>query len=170
MYFPSSEWLTAQWIRERVGFKYVELPESEIAGAETILQQRWKPILNPPKEPSMSPRFTQDELWKRFGSLPSSRISSLTGKSYHDIIHTNPTDRIYTIRYSSGNEIGVTLEDVYALYRELYTCGKLTNGHMEQHCREILGWSSWHAPGSAMFALLPLLDDHIQVKRGKLSV
>jgi hypothetical protein len=52
------------------------------------------------------------------------------------------------------------LVDIYALYRELYTRGELTNDHMEQHSRKILGWSSWHAPGSAMFALLPLLDDH----------
>jgi hypothetical protein len=54
----------------------------------------------------MSLRFTQDELWKRFGTLPSSRISSrmssLTGKSYHDIIHTNliritPTEHIRSV-------------------------------------------------------------------------
>lgn len=121
-------------------------------------------------EASMSPRFIKDELWKRFLALPSSRIYSLTGRSYHDIVDTNLTSQTYTIRYPSGNDIVVTLEDVNAVYCALYARGELTNDHMEEHCREILRWPRWHAPGSAMFAILPRLDDHIQVTRGKLSV
>ena len=39
--------ITAKWIQDKVSFKFVEVPESEIGIFETYLRENWKPILNP---------------------------------------------------------------------------------------------------------------------------
>ena len=40
------DWLTADWIRKRVKFQYVEMDKGEINSAERELLNKWKPALN----------------------------------------------------------------------------------------------------------------------------
>ena len=44
---PEVNRLTRDWIRQRISFRCVELPQDEISGAESFLRERWKPLLNP---------------------------------------------------------------------------------------------------------------------------
>ena len=39
--------LTSKWIRGSVTFRYVEVPERELAALEIELRRHWQPILNP---------------------------------------------------------------------------------------------------------------------------
>jgi transcriptional regulator with XRE-family HTH domain len=119
-----------------------------------------------------NPRFSREQLWKEFLAVAEEYgdqdIDSLTGQSSHRIISLDDGRHEYEIEYGtkSASRATVTLEDLYALYCELYRNGVLSNKHMREHLGQILpGWRSWHAPGSAMFAILPLLDDKI-VKAG----
>ena len=121
----------------------------------------------------MVPRYSEEELWTRLLAVLAHReqINSLTGREFHRVVRIRHSERAYEIEYESGNRPKpISLEYLAALYRELYEVGKLTNNHMGKHYKRILGWSSWHAPGSAMMAILPLIDDDIGVERGQLHL
>jgi len=119
-----------------------------------------------------TPRYSLQEIWNKIPSLykEGTIIHSLTGRKYHHIIWIDETTQQYKIKYESGNTKKISIEDLYVLYSELYKIGSLTNSYMQQHCERLLDWSKWHAPGSAMFALLPFLDDNIQVQKGELHI
>jgi hypothetical protein len=116
------------------------------------------------------PKLSEDEVWKRVRGLDGQRVTSLTGRSSHRIALVDSAERCYEVRYNSGNAAIVTLDELYALYRELYAHGSLTNLYMRENVRRVLGWDSWNRPGSAMFAILPLIDDAIQIARGSLRI
>jgi hypothetical protein len=116
------------------------------------------------------PQLSEDEVWTRVRSLDGQTITSLTGTSSHRIAVLNDADRRYEVHYSSGNTAIVSLDKLYALYGELYAPGSLTNSYMKGNVHRILGWDSWHRPGSAMLAILPLIDEAIQIERGLLRI
>jgi len=118
------------------------------------------------------PRYSKDELWERFVHFVrhTTMIKSLTGKSSHKIAHLDEFQKTYDVEYNSGNIRKVKLDDLYNLYKELYGNQYLDSPYMTQNHKRILGWSDWHAPGSAMMAILPHLDDDIKVERGKLYI
>jgi hypothetical protein len=130
------------------------------------------------KEPSQAgrtmattkPRFKLDDFWTRLTGLEGRTIESLTGSDRHRIVRVDRAKKEYQIEYESGNRIVVRLDDLYALYRELYAHGSLSNSYMRSNCQRILGWKTWNRPGSAMFAILRLIDDTIRSKGGSLHL
>lgn len=118
----------------------------------------------------MAPRLSQSELWDGVRRLEGQTIPSLTGQSSHQVVSVNEKAKQYEVQYPSSNRVVVTLEQLYALYRELYARGALTNTYMRANVHRVLGWSSWNRPGSAMFAILPRIDDLIQVSGGALRI
>jgi transcriptional regulator with XRE-family HTH domain len=131
---------------------------------------RTAPIPDPRRAITGSPRLTPDEICTRLSGLQGRTIESLTGRSQHRIAWVDPAKGEYEIEYESGNRIVVRLEDLYALYRELYVHGSLSNSYMKSNCQRILGWKTWNRPGSAMFAILPLVDETIRSDRGSLRL
>jgi transcriptional regulator with XRE-family HTH domain len=117
-----------------------------------------------------TPRFSFQEISTRVAGLRGSHVSSLTGRSSHRIVSVDPTKREYEIEYVSGNRLMVSMDDLYALYRELYARGSLDGSYVSKNVQRILGWSNWHAPGRTLFAILPLIDDSIRVAGGALSL
>jgi hypothetical protein len=117
-----------------------------------------------------APRLSQDELWAGICNLEGQRIESLTGKSSHRVGSVDKVQKRYEVKYKSGSVAVVSSDELYALYRELYARGSLTNSYMTENARKVLGWESWNRPGSVMFAILPLIDNSIQVDGGSLRV
>jgi hypothetical protein len=117
-----------------------------------------------------TPRFSQDEIWASVCKLQGQQIASLTGRSGHQVASVDQAGKRYEVEYDSGKRIEVSSDELYALYRELYARGSLTNQYMKVNARPVLGWSSWNAPGSAMFAILPRIDDAIGVEGGSLRI
>ena len=116
------------------------------------------------------PRLSQDEVWTRVRDIDGQRITSLTGSSSHRVALVDEAERRYEVRYNSGNTAIVGLDELYALYSELYAHGSLTNSYLRDNVHRTLGWNSWNRPGSAMFAILPLIDDAIQIVGGSLRI
>ena len=116
------------------------------------------------------PQLTKQQLWKKLMALNGATISSLTGRSSHTIAAVDQSRQQYIVAYNSGNERTVKLDELYALYLTLCRSGSLINTNMERDCKQILGWKHWHAPGSAMFAVLPRLDKQIRSEGGNLYV
>jgi transcriptional regulator with XRE-family HTH domain len=117
-----------------------------------------------------APRFTFEEICSRVAGLRGSRVPSVTGRSSHRIVGVDPAKREYEIEYASGNRILVRMDDLYALYRELYARGSIDGTYVSDNVQRILGWKTWHAPGRALFAILPLVDDSIRSTGGALSL
>ena len=67
-----------------------------------------------------APRYSLDEICTRIGGLLGNRIESLTGTSFHRIVRVDPAKREYEIEYPSRRRMIVRLDDLYALYREIY--------------------------------------------------
>lgn len=117
-----------------------------------------------------APRFSQVQVWDRVRQLQGQTIQSLTGMSAHRIAAVDDVGKRYEVRYPSGRSAFVTSDELYALYHELYARGTLTNSYMRANVRRVLGWASWNAPGSAMFAVLPRIDEAIEAVRGSLRI
>lgn len=117
--------------------------------------------------------LSQSAIWNRIKSICSKReeIESLAQRKRHKIIAVSEVgvEKQYTIRYESGNTIGVKLTDVYNVYKELYRRKRLESTYMEENYERILpDWPRWHAPGRAILAILPKLDENIEVEyRGR---
>ena len=124
-----------------------------------------------------APRLSQEELWARLCKLwarlcklKCREISSLNSRSSYRIVSVDQMAKRYEVEYTSGTRFVVSSDELYALYRELYGRGSLTDSYMKDNARRVLGWSSWNRPGSAMFAILPLIDDGIRNVRGSLCL
>jgi hypothetical protein len=117
-----------------------------------------------------APRLSQEELWARLCKLKCREISSLDSRSSYRIASVDRAAERYEVEYTSGKRFVVSSDELYALYRELYGRGSLTNSFMKDNARRVLGWSAWNRPGPAMFAILPLIDDGIRDARGSLCL
>jgi len=117
-----------------------------------------------------TPRYTEQEIWDKLNELIGCEINSLTDRKTHLLVSADQADRTYLIQYESGNTKRIKLDQLYALYAELHLRGELSYQYMGQHVKQILGWSQWHAPGSAMMAILPVLDERIVSKGGTLFI
>jgi hypothetical protein len=117
-----------------------------------------------------APRFGQDELWARLSSLHDREISSLNLRSAYRIASVDETAKRCEIEYTSGFKFVLSSEELNALNRELYGRGSLTSDYMNDNARRVLGWRSWNPRGSAMFAILQMIDDGIRDVDGSLSL
>ena len=110
--------------------------------------------------------LTEDELWSGIEKLlsESTVVESLKRKSHHTIIATNPATREYTIKYGeSGNPVVVKFWKVCKMYSMLCDAGRLFNSDMENGGHNEVDMSTWHKPGSAMLAVIPLLDSEVSI-------
>ena len=117
-----------------------------------------------------APRFSRDEICAKLSGLLGKTIKSLTGSSYHRIVRVDPVKKEYQIEYPSSSRMIVRLDDLYALYREIYARGSIDGAYVRKNVRRILGWKTWHAPGRALFAILPLVDDSVRPDGGALRL
>ena len=114
--------------------------------------------------------LTDDELWAGIEQLCSSKtvIHSLNKSSNHEIVATRPASREYTLEYGkSGKPVDVEFWKVCKMYSMLYEEGSLTNTHMEEEGHALIDMASWNRPGSAMLAVIPLLDSDVHVESGR---
>jgi len=110
--------------------------------------------------------LTEDELWSGVEKLfsESTVVESLKRKSHHTIIATNPATREYTIKYGkSGDPVVVKFWKVCKMYSMLCDAGRLFNSDMENGGHNEVDMSTWHIPGSAMLAVIPLLDSEVTI-------
>jgi hypothetical protein len=117
------------------------------------------------------PRYDRNQLWERMRAfwLPGTQYRSLVHRNRYTVLGLDEEGRRCNFRYESGREDKwITLDDLYALYEELYRCGRLPRNHLRNpaNSMRIVGRASWHAPGAAIYALLPHLDDKITVLQG----
>ncbi len=124
-----------------------------------------------------APRLGQQELWARVSErlarsceLRHREMLLTTRRSSYRIASVDRTAERYEVEYSSGRRFFISSDELYALYRELYRSGSLTNAYMKANARRVLGWSSWKRPGSAIFAILPRIDEGIRDVRGSLCL
>lgn len=115
-----------------------------------------------------APRFSIEEVVAVVSNLEGETIRSLTGRSSHVVKSVDKASLTYEIEYESGNRKTIKVEELYTLYAHLYAHNKLTNEYMLENHEEVLGWKHWHAPGSAMLAILPHIDDKIRYEGANL--
>ena len=117
--------------------------------------------------------LTDDELWNGIERLCSSEsvIESLNRSSHHTIISISPTSRAYTLEYGkSGKPVDVDFWKVCKMYSMLYESGSLTNSYMEEEGHALIDMAGWNRPGSAMLAVIPVLDPDVNIDRDGLMV
>jgi hypothetical protein len=110
--------------------------------------------------------LTEDELWSGVEKLfsESTVVESLKRKSHHTIIATNPATKEYTIKYGkSGDPVVVKFWKVCKMYSMLCDAGRLFNSDMKNGGHNEVDMSTWHIPGSAMLAVIPLLDSEVTI-------
>ncbi len=75
----------------------------------------------------------------------------------------------YSVRYESGRLYSIPLHDLYPVYVELYRLGSMPRNYLRNasNGERLVGHTRYtHAPGATLFAILPELDDRIQVGEG----
>jgi hypothetical protein len=117
-----------------------------------------------------APRLSQEEVWARVCKLKGREVPALSRRCSYRIASVDQVAKRYEVEYSSGSGFFVSSDELYALYRELYVQGSLTNSSMKDNVRRVLGWSSWNRRGSAVLAILPGIDDGIRVAGGSLRI
>jgi hypothetical protein len=112
--------------------------------------------------------LSDDELWKALEMLHrnDSEILSLTTRSSHRIVGVSPSSDAYTIKFTDGDEDKVEFWKVSKMYSMLCENGRLFNSDMKKDGYLEIDMTEWHAPGSAMLAILPYLDFRITVHEG----
>lgn len=125
-------------------------------------------------KPTSTPAF----LWPKIKDLCDERktIYSLTGRSYHTMesySHDSPhmgNRNTYVIRYKSGSPKTIKFSEICELYdllwqraREINPPHDLTSKEMGDGLYKKMFNRSWNRPGSAMLAILPKLDNRIEV-------
>ena len=117
------------------------------------------------------PRYTELELWQRVCSLCENRVpfrSVVKGHEY-TVASIDETAKTYFVQYESGRAKPVDFRGLYAVYAELYKSGTLRRNELREPAngQRIVGHEKFsHAPGATIYAILPALDDRIQVGEG----
>ncbi len=113
------------------------------------------------------PRYTEDELWERLRAIWNcgATYHSLVQKRKYVMLSLNELKKNCTFRFESGHPKAIPFDDLYAIYTELYARGDLPRDFLRnsENSLRVMGRKSWHSPGAAMYALLPLLDDAIKI-------
>ena len=103
--------------------------------------------------------------WEGVSGLHSKgeRFYSLVRKNEYQITALDKTNDRYRIKYESKREKWVPMNELYAIYPELYRLGTLPRNYLRnpENSIRIIGRGKWHAPGASMYAILPVLDKSI---------
>jgi hypothetical protein len=117
----------------------------------------------------VAPRYTESELWQNLSTIFKANqpfYSGTKGKKYL-IDSVDETNKVYSVRYESGNSKQIPFRDLYAVYVELYSLGSLPRDYLRDsnNGQRVVGHNRYsHAPGATLFGILPALDDRIKVE------
>ena len=115
--------------------------------------------------PSIPP--THDELVRRAQALleESPTFQSLCRRRPYTLVSVDSRAGYLRVRYESGRIRRLLLKELVALVHELYLIGSLSRNYFREpsNTLRVFGRPFWHAPGAAMFAILPKLDPQIMV-------
>ena len=116
------------------------------------------------------PRYTKDEFWEQVRRFwkPNSTYFSLVRENEYVIVSLDESKKYCVFRYESNKLKAIVFDELYEVYKELYVRGNLPRDFMKQPGNSIrlINKKTWHAPGAAMYALLPRLDSAIKVETG----
>jgi hypothetical protein len=89
---------------------------------------------------------------------------SLCQERRYELTSVDSSEHKLSIRYESSRLRPIKIAHLVAFLRELYRVGRLPRNYFrnQSNCRRIFGWSTWHAPGAAMYAILPVLDHDVE--------
>jgi hypothetical protein len=83
----------------------------------------------------------------------------------YKLVAVEKSARLLKVQYESGRVRSIQLVHLAHLSRELYRIGALPRNYFRDssNSMRVFGWRTWHAPGAAMYAILPHLDPAVQV-------
>lgn len=122
-----------------------------------------------------TPRYSEIEVWRKMIDLWAGGRTwkSLVQRNKYTTVSLHTAERRCEFEYQSGNRKWIELDILYSLYEELYRAGRLSGRDFStdpDYCERVTGRRYWHAPGAAMMALLPLLDDRVGYANGELFI
>jgi len=120
-------------------------------------------------------RYSRDDLWRNAVEfwIKKEPFYSLVCEKRYQPIEINHSDQKLKFRYERGNPYSIIFNHLYKFYEYLYSQEEIKRNYFrnEENCKHVFGWKCWHAPGAAMYALLPHLDDNIRAStQGDLSI
>jgi hypothetical protein len=114
--------------------------------------------------------LSKNTLWLKIHDLActSSPFYSLVRGHKYVVESVREEDQTLRVRFQSRRLRRIKLDDLYAIYTELYRLGRLPRNHFldRSNSMRVLRKGYWHAPGAAMFAILPELDSSIIIEKG----
>lgn len=122
------------------------------------------------------PRYKQDELWVRIRAVFAAKtpFSSVVKRNRYSLAALDEPAKRYCVRFQSRRRAWIPLRDLFAVYSELYRLSVLPRDYLRDptNGRRIVGHLRYsHAPGATIYAILPALDDKVQVGlRGDLFI
>lgn len=119
----------------------------------------------------MSPRYSPHQLFQNLLDFfhQGGRFHSLVRENKYRLTRVDENDRTYNVIYESGKTRNIPFDDLYAIYSELYRIGHMTRTYLREgrNCERIVGHDKYtHAPGATIYAILPCLDELIQIEKG----
>ncbi len=167
------------WELDRLMFNYTDEFLKALEAPEKSGPQR--PLgpegTGPPEQESpvgARPRYSRQELWQRIQNLWGRGCvwMSLVAHKGYRATDLDETQRRCEFEYESGTRKWIPLDDLYAVYAELYRRERLSRAYLKDpdNSQRVVGRRYWHAPGAAIFGLLPVLDDRIGSSDGELFV
>jgi len=121
----------------------------------------------PRSDSSTSNPLSRSQLIKRAKNLLKRRpeFRSLCRGHTYELVSVSMTTGEIAIRFQSGAVHRVAVQDLIAFLGELYRVGCLPRDYFRDPANSlrVFGTKSWHAPGAAMFALIPVLDERARV-------
>jgi len=114
--------------------------------------------------------LTEAQLIERIHQLCQERkqFISLVKRRQYLPLYLDENDGRLAIRFQNGKVRKARVRDIFALYRELYRLRCLPRNYMRNpnNAKRVVGRSHWHAPGAAIYAIIPHLDTDIKVADG----
>jgi hypothetical protein len=119
----------------------------------------------------MTPRFTSAQLFENLLRFCQSggHFHSLVRKNKYRLTRADPKTRTYDVRYESGKTRTIPFDDLYAIYTEVYRIGRMSRTYLREgrNCERIVGHDKYtQVPGATIYAILPCLDELIQIEEG----
>ena len=119
----------------------------------------------------MPPRFSQAELLEQLCEFfnAGGEFRSLVFRHKYNVTGVNKTKRTYDVFLHVGKKTRtISFDDLYLLYAELYRISRMERDYLQVdgNCKRIFGHNRYtHTPGATLFAILPHLDNAIEVAK-----
>ena len=92
-------------------------------------------------------------------------FKSLSRGNQYKLVSVDGESGYLKVLFESGRVRRLLVDELCLILKELYRVKSIPRGYFRNpsNCMRVLGRKSWHAPGAAMFAILPKLDSKIRV-------